>query len=59
MEQAEKIKQAKFEGNIHYCSFCKKKQPIELTYFNPNEDSEPELIVCLICGGGIGFIDNM
>lgn len=59
MEQEAKIKQAQYEGNIHYCPCCKKKQPIELTLYNPDEDEEPTLIVCLICGEGIGFIDNM
>jgi len=59
METAEKIKQAIYEGNIHYCPSCKKKQPIELTFFNPDEDDEPTLIACLVCGEGIDFIDNM
>lgn len=59
MEQSEKIKQAEQEGNIHYCPHCKKKQPIELTFYNPDEDTEPTLIVCLICREGIGFIENM
>ena len=59
MEQAEKIRQAEYENNIHYCPDCKKKQPIELTYENPDTDDTPELIACLICGNGIGFIDDM
>ena len=59
MTREEKIEQAISEGNIHYCPRCKKKQPIELTYYNPDEDEEPTLIQCLICLEGIGFIDDI
>lgn len=55
----EKIKQAEYEGNIHYCPHCHEKQPIDLVYYNPDDDDEPELIVCLICGEAIGFIDSL
>ena len=59
MEIADKIKQAEYEGNIYFCPNCKKKQPIELAHYDPDEDVEPDLeaidfIVCLIC-----HIDNM
>lgn len=56
MTQEEKIKQAVHEGNIDYCHECKKKQPIELTFFNPDEDGTEDFIQCLICGNGIRFI---
>jgi len=59
MTQKEKIEQALYEGNIHYCPHCKKKQPIELTCYNPDEDVEPILIQCLICLNPIGFIDDL
>lgn len=54
-----KISQAIKEGNIHYCPECKKKQPIDLTKFNPDEDDEPNMIVCLVCGEAIGFIETL
>ena len=59
MEIKDRIEQAIYEGNIHYCFHCKKKQPIELTHYDPDEDVEPDLIVCLICGNAIDFIDNL
>lgn len=51
--------QAVKDGEVHYCEHCKKKQPIELTFFNPDEDTEPTLIVCLVCKEAIDFIENM
>jgi hypothetical protein len=49
--------QAIKDGELQYCKNCDKVQPVELTYFNPDEDIEPTLIVCLVCGESIGFID--
>lgn len=54
-----KFTQALNEGNIHYCENCKKKQPIELTKSDPDSDDEPDLIVCLVCGEAIDFIQNL
>lgn len=51
--------QAVKDGEVHYCPDCKKVQPIELAMFNPDEDTEPTLIVCLICHNAIGFIENL
>lgn len=54
-----KLDQAVSNGEVHYCNNCKKVQPIELTFFNPDQDSEPSLIVCLVCKESIGFIENL
>ena len=51
--------QAVKDGEVHHCPNCQKVQPIELTMFNPDEDSEPSLILCLVCKESIGFIENM
>lgn len=59
MTKQEQIKQAIQEGNIHYCKSCKKKQPVRLTYLDPDQDTEATLIVCCICHEGIDFIENM
>lgn len=54
-----RTEQAIKDGEVYYCPNCKKVQPIELTYFDPDNNSEPTLIACLICREGIGFIDNL
>lgn len=51
--------QAVVDGEVHYCEHCKKAQPVELTFFNPDEDDEPTLLVCLVCKEAIGFIENL
>lgn len=54
-----KAEQAVKDGEVHFCPNCKQVQPIELTYYNPDEDVDPTLIVCLICGEPIDFITNI
>lgn len=58
-ELQKQIERAIEDGELHYCPNCKEKQPIELTHFDPDEEGEPDLIRCLICQEGIGFIDAM
>lgn len=52
----EKIKQAEKEHNFDICPSCKTLVPVELTFLNPDEDEEPTLIACLICGESIRII---
>lgn len=59
MNTEEKIKHAEFEGNRHFCSHCNKVQPVELTFFNPDEDTEPTLLVRLVCKEAIDFIEKL
>lgn len=38
-----------------YCESCKKCRPVKLTFFNPDEDTEPTLLVCEVCNEAIYF----
>lgn len=53
------IEQAKKNGEVHFCKHCDQVQPVELTYFDPDKDDEPTLLVCLVCHESIGFIETL
>jgi hypothetical protein len=54
-----RVNKAIEDGEVHYCKNCNKAQPVELTFFNRDEDTEPTLLVCFICKESIGFIENL
>ena len=57
MEQ-KKVEATK-NGEVHFCKNCNKVQPVELVFFNPDEDEEPTLLICQVCNEAIGFIENL
>lgn len=56
---SEEAETASKNGETYYCESCKSVQPVELTLFDPDVDTEPNLIVCLTCQNQIGFINNL
>ena len=46
-------------GEVYYCENCKKVQPVELVFYNPDEDDEEDLLICMICKEEIGFIQQL